>query len=519
VRIKTPELELTGATLPGLPNVVLGRNQHVAWGFTNTNPDSQDLYIERFNASGVDGPAGSEAVEVVNELIELKGQPSLNLPVRITKRGPIISDVNEAAKLALGGAAKGYALSFRWTALDADNTTIRAGLKMNAAKNAAEFEAALRDYQAPMQNMVYADTAGQFGRISAGRVPIRGADHDLRGHAPAPAWEAKYAWQGFLKFDDLPMEKNPARGYIATANANITLPGYAPFISAEWAAPYRTDRILQMLDAKPKHDLASMQAMHADITSLAAPRFIKAAGELAPATEAGKQAWQLLKTFGGVMDANKAEPLIYNAWVQQAAKRVFSDEISRDYSATAWQLIYARRDLFNALLNTIETKAPWCDDTLSTPKETCENILSTALDEAMAELVKKHGADMSKWRWGNAHYARSEHRPFGKNATLAKLFDLRVPTGGDTYTVNVGRTAQRDGEPFVNIHAASLRGIYDLANTKGGFSALIMHSTGQSGNVLSPQYRDLSARWARVEYLDMGTTEAPAAVLTLQPGK
>jgi penicillin G amidase len=527
-RIKTPQIELVGATLPGLPSVVLGRNQYVAWGFTNTGPDVQDLYLEKLVPGGVQGPAGVEAITTVNEIIKVKGQPDINLPVRISARGPFISDVQESARLALGAAASakgdapGYALSFRWTALDIDNTTIRSGMKMNLAKSGADFIAAARDYVAPMQNMVWADVQGNIGLVSAGRVPVRGAQHDLRGQAPAPAWDARYAWQGFLSFDQLPQMTNPANGYIATANQNITFPAadgtpYKPYITSEWAAPYRMQRITQLMQAKPKHDMDSLKGMHADVKSVAVMRFTKALGQIAPASEPGKRAWALLQSFDGTMAADRAEPLIYNAWIQHAARRVFGDEIVRDMSETTWRLVFARRDLFSALVGVLETQAPWCDDVSTPAKEACADVMALALDDAVADLAKTHGADMATWRWGTAHYARSEHRPFGRQPQLAKLFDLRVPTGGDNYTVNVGRAAQRDGEPFVNMHAASLRALYDLANPQGAWSAQLMHSTGQSGNVFSPHYRDFSDAWARVQYLDMGASGNPQAeVLTLK---
>ncbi len=507
--VKAEGFELKGATLPGLPMIVLGRNQHVAWGFTNVGPDVQDTYVERIHGDSYQSPTGMEKLITRSEIIKVKGLPDVNFAVRSTKNGPIISDA------AAGAAAlvkdKSLAISLRWTALDADNFGVRAGLRLNTAKNAAEFKQATRDYAAAAQNMVYADTQGNIGWIAVGRYPIRHNDNDLHGLAPAPGWEAKYQWQGYVPFEQLPQEDNPARGVISTANANIQPPGYAYVLGYEWALPYRQLRIDELLAATLKHTVESVAAMQADVTSLAYPHWLSAlkAHTIAPQTEAGKAAWEKLRKFDGVMRADRVEPLLHHAWIAAAFQKVFADEVGEE---SGKRYFYERRDGFRPLLLALTQAPQWCNDVVSGVKNTCGAVLSAALDEAAADLTKRHG-NIEKLRWGDFHQARSEHRPFGKHTQLSKIFDLRVPTGGDTYTVNVGRMHYKADQPFTSVHAASLRGIYDMANG----NALLMHSTGQSGIRVSPHYGDLVERWAAGKFLNLAAAPATAGALILQP--
>jgi penicillin amidase len=513
-RIEADGLQLQGATLPGLPYIVLGRNQHVAWGFTNTGPDVQDLYLERFNPAdpnAVLGPKGLESMQLVLETIRIKGERDLPLNVRISPRGPIISDVHEPTRRALG--ASGFGLSFRWTALDPDNLTVRAGLGLNRARNAQEVEAALRDWAAPMQNVVFADAAGNIGFVAAGRVPKRRSDNDLQGLAPAPAWEPRYDWDGYIPYEQLPREYNPERGYIATANNNILPDAYPFFMTTEWALPFRVQRIAQRIEAVPKHDVASLQAMQADVMSLAMPawqRVIDAQGGLKPQTELGRRAWAMLQGFDGDMRADRPEPLIWNAWLAAAGRRLLAGRLG---GAQAYDRLFGRRDLLAGLLLMTRNGSALCDDPATPQKESCIDALSAAFDAAMADVAKAQGGDPARWRWGDAHQARSEHRPFGKQPLLARLFDLRVPSPGDTYTINVGKTAQIGPEPLSNVHAPSLRAIYDLSSPQ---AAWMMHSTGQGGNRLLAHYGDFVERWAQVRYIDLAAS-GPREPMQLTP--
>ncbi|HSN32249.1 MAG TPA: penicillin acylase family protein, partial [Ideonella sp.] len=488
VRLDAPGLKLAGATLPGLPLVVLGQNEHVAWGFTNTGPDVQDLYLERIKTDDptrYQTPDGWAPFESATETIKVKGAADVTMTVRRTRHGPVISDAGVADGLTGPADAPTYAIAMRWTALDPDTGTLRASLAMNRARSAAEFVAATATYIAPMQNMVVADRDGHIAEVSAGRVPLRRPDNDLKGLVPAPGWDARYDWDGFLDPALTPREADPPRGWIATANQRITPPGYPYYLTSEWTSPYRYERIAQLLEATPKHTLESFRAMQADVRSLAADPLLPFLRKATSTHPLAAQAKHALEGFDGRMTGDSPAPLIFWAWTRQLTKGVFADDIGEPL----FDRTVGGRPFRDALENVMtRDDAWWCDDkTTPQVRETCAMQADAALTRALDELQAAHGTDVAAWRWQDVHVARSEHRPFSKVKALAPLFELRAPVGGDTYTVNVSRVNLRPdaltGERYLDEHGPSLRALYDLADPR---RSRFMHSSGQSGFFFSP---------------------------------
>ena len=515
-QLNAPGLDVIGATLPGLPGVVLGRNARIAWGFTNTGPDVQDLYIEKL--AGEDQyltPEGPRPFQRLEETIKVRGEPDQKLTVRITRHGPVVSEVLRAAR---GLAPHGYVLAFAWTALAEDDASIRAALKYGRGRDWNDFIDAARDVTAPQQNAVYADVDGNIGFIAAGRVPLRRPDNDLMGLAPAPGWLAKYDWAGTIPFDQLPRSYNPANGVIVTANNKTVPPGYKYWITRGWQPPYRVDRITELLSALPRHTVSSFARIQSDVLSLPARAMLPHLLATQARTPEAKQALALLAHWDGTMSAERPEPLIFIAWWRELTRALYADELG-DAFLPNW-LPRAR-----FVIDVLENKggaARWCDDVRTPATETCGEILAASLDAALADLRRRYGADIASWRWGVAHEALHEHRPLGRVPLLARWFDITVPSPGGPYTVNVGRNQFfNDEQPYANRHAPSLRAIYDLAAPE---ASLYIHSGGQSGNPLSPQYRAFTAAWARGEYIPMIAERArleAAGVqrLTLQPRK
>jgi len=522
--LSAPGLNVIGATLPGIPAVVLGRNDRIAWGFTNTAADVQDLYIERINPADprqYQTPDGWADFRERTEVIKVKGRPDVTLKVRETRHGPVITGALPVAdKAALD--AKNYVIAFAWTALRPDDLTMQAGLKFNRARNWGEFLEGAKDFGAPEQNMVYADVDGNIGFVAPARVPIRKPENDLKGLAPAPGWDARYDWAGFIPFDALPRQYNPATQRVVTANQKIVGPDYPYFLTSEWTLPYRADRINQLLSALPKHSVDSFADIQKDTVSLAAQELLPLVRKLAPHSDRQKAALDALLGWNGVMGANRPEPLIFNAWMREASRLIFADELGAALMKDYW----TQRNVHQVMVNVLKNKdgqGRWCADVAKGEggrAQTCDDVLRAALDAALDGLEQRYGKDMSKWRWGSAHVAISEHRPFGKVDLLAKFFDIRVPSPGDTYTVDVGRYDLGDEkEPFANRHAPSLRAIYDLSDPE---NSVFMHSTGESGNVFSPLYRNFARRWVDVGYIPMRTRRADVekgrlGLLTLQP--
>ena len=523
-RIDAPGLKIAGATLPGVPGVLMGQNEHIAWGLTNTGPDVQDTYLERIkpdDANQYQTPDGWARFETRQEIIKVKGQADVLHAVRSTRHGPVISDASLSglADEALGPKTKpGYAIALRWTGLDTDNDIVATILAMDAAASVDAFARASATWLAPQQNMVVADDTGHIALVSPGRVPLRKPDNDLSGLAPAPGWDARYDWDGFLPVHVLPQVRDPERGFIANANQKITPPGYPHFISHHWALPYRHQRIEQMIEAAPRHSLDDLRRMQGDVKSLAVARLLPRLQQAQSGHVLAAAAQQQLAGFEGTMAADKAAPLIYWAWHRHLSAQVLADETG----APIYDRLLGQRGYFDALEGVLaRDDAWWCDDKSTPVVETCQAQVNRALTAALDELQLLQGKDVAAWQWGRTHQARSEHRPFSKVKWLAKWFEVRAPVGGDSYTVNVGRVSLKadsaTGEFYLDEHGPSLRGRYDLGDAT---KSQVIHSTGQSGIPWSPLYRSFAERWVRVDAVPLWPAAgAPVQTLLLRPVK
>ncbi len=490
--LSAPDLEVIGATLPGTPAILLGRTDKIAWGFTNTGPDVQDMFLEQLNEAGQYlTPSGYQDFETRQEIIKVKGKADVELTVRISRHGPIISDASKSSRDAASITGDNYVLAFAWTALRDDDLTLQAGLEMNHAKNWDEFVTALRDFHAPQQNIVYADVEGNIGFYAPAKIPIRKTGD---GMMPSPGWTDEYDWTGFIPFEDLPHSFNPASGEIATANNKIVPSDYQYFISNDWAEPYRIRRISELLGQVQKHSLETFASIQTDQTSLMARDFLPYLREVAAETTLEKAAQAELVSWDGVMDRNEAAPLIFSAWYRELARLIYSDEL-----AETFEDYYGFHPLFVSDVLADKTKTPWCDDTRTPAQESCDFVETKAFKEAIIYLSNSYGNEVSKWQWGTAHYAHSDHAVL-TNTPLARFFDIKIPNGGDAFTVNVARFSIASDEPFRQVHGPGYRSLYDLSNLE---ASLFIHSTGQSGNPLSGQYKDFGETWRDGHYIPM----------------
>jgi penicillin amidase len=524
--LSAPGLNVIGATLPGIPGVVLGRNDRIAWGFTNTASDVQDLYIERINpanAGQYQTPDGWADFATRKETIKVKGSADVVIDVRSTRHGPVITGALPIAARAPVDAKK-YVIAFAWTALRPDDLTVQAGLRMNRAGNWQEFLDAARDFASPQQNMVYADINGNIGFVAPARVPVRKAENDLMGLAPAPGWDARYDWAGFIPFEQLPRQFNPPSQRIVTANHKIVAADYPYFLTSEWALPYRANRINALLDAANKHSLDSFAQIQKDHVSLAARELLPLLRNTVPRSTRARLALAALSSWDGTMAVDRLEPLVFTAWMREASRRIFADELGTALMQDYWEQRNVHLSMVHVLKDA-DGQSAWCRNVAApavAAPQTCADLLSAALDDALADLERRYGADMANWRWGEAHAALAEHRPFGKVEPWSRLFNIRVPSPGDTFTVNVGRHNLRDeAQPFTNRHAAGLRALYDLSDLE---NSRFIQSTGQSGNLLSPLYRNFTQRWVEVKYLPMKTArqaveQGGLGTLRLEAGK
>ena len=495
--LDAPGLNVIGATLPGIPAVVLGRTDKFAWSFTNTGPDVQDLYIEELdpkNPEAYRGPEGPLPFKVRQEIIDIKGEPPLRFIVKETRHGPVISESYARAKRIID--TDRFVLALRWTALDVENQSVAGLLDMNHAKDLETFKQALRKNYAPMQNVVMADVDGNISFQTAGVAPKRTLHQGLYGVAPALGWEKQYDWTGYVPFEQLPNSSNPNSNWIATANQKVIAINDPNPLTGDWDLPTRYDRIVDLIKSRPTHDFASMKAMQADTLSLGATPLLELFKSVQSTHPLAQQAIELSKNFDGDMKIDSAGALIFNAWADQLTRKLYSRLgylFTENYGARSF-----RQSLILQLQN---PNSPWCNDPKTEQIESCADTSNAAFDTALEQLHSQFGSNPKNWAWGNAHIAVSEHRPLSKVPLLGSFFNLTQPFPGDSFSINVGRLELlRADNPFETKQAPSLRTLYDLSDLE---QSLFIYQSGQSGWVQNKLYRNMSGLWARNEYLPL----------------
>ncbi len=512
-RLEGPDFKVAGATIPGFPMVVLGQNEHIAWGFTNTGADVQDLYLEQIDPKSparYRTPSGWDDFATRQEIIHVKGASDRSFAVRSTRHGPVMFE-----DASLGGPPDlhpGHVLAMRWTALDPNPGNLVALMNFARARTVHDFIDASASYVAPMQNMSVADDEGHIGFVVAGRLPVRKPDNDLKGLAPAPGWDERYDWLGYLPADQLPREIDPVRGWIATANNRIHDGNYPHFVTSEWGPPDRFNRIEQLLASKAKYSPDDMRNFQADVHSLACERlmpFLRRATSAHPLAAAAKS---ILNRFDCTMRLDQAGPLIFHAWVQEATVRIFADEFGGREQLAANFDAPRLQEAFEGVLS--RNDAWWCDDKTTKVVESCEQVLNDAFSSVLEQLQHAYGTNVNAWRWGDAHKLRTTHIPFSNVPALAWMFQLTLSVPGDASTVNAFQEDANIDGAFPNEVGPSMRAIYDLGDPQ---NSRLIQSTGQSALPWSSNYRNFFRPWSEVRYLPLWATEPPFRVMNLIP--
>jgi penicillin amidase len=387
---------------------------------------------------------------------------------------------------------------------------------IDLAANWDEFRQGLNYWEAPSQNFVYADVDGNIGYQMPGKVPIRAAGH--QGLVPVPGWTGEYEWQGYIPFDALPRAFNPPAGFIVSANNKVTTDDYPYHLAYEWAAPYRAQRITDLLAADDSVTVEDIQKIHAQTYSLWAEALRPYLLAVQPENDAQRRALDLVRSWDLYLEIDRAGASVYETWYWFLAKNTLRDDLGdqlmEDY------LNYDDDLMLTMIALMAQPNSPWFDDKATPAVETRDDIARRSLADAVAWLNERLGDDPNKWEWGRLHTKTFVHQPLGQSGIglLESLFNSKtVPARGDPFTVDA---AWFDlNEPFAMTGGASQRYIADLSDWG---NSRIIHTTGQSGQLFHPHREDFIDPWQDVEYHPMlfsrEAVEANAkATLILKP--
>lgn len=497
-------LRASGMTLVGLPVVIFGQNQHIAWGGTNLTADVQDLYFERVDGRGgnrylADGQWETiettvESIPVASEFPAALHKPinPVRMEVRRTRNGPIISDVHGRIT---------QPVSLRWTALAADDRSYESFYRLSYARDWSSFRELFRDYVAPALNMLYADQGGNIGHLVVGRIPVRKSGD---GSVPVPGWEPEHAWTGVIPFDELPATFNPEKGYIVSANDKGIGDDYPYFISDDWAPPERAARIEGLLREKLARSgritFDDHQPIQTDLVSLSAKKLLPLLTAVKAQNPRQQEALQLLRAWDGAMDKESAAASIFNGWMRALGNELFASVVTEDWVRGS-ERGYLSEVLGGAPPDVVykaltDPKETWCSRNGTTRR--CETMLSASLDVALDELEKLAGSDPDDWQWGAIHQTSYTHQPFSQVKGLSSLFERKVASGGGQDTVAVSSYVFRTPDGYLGTLGAGFRQIIQLG--RGTNRHLYMNSTGQSANVFSSHYADMVGPFENAQY-------------------
>jgi penicillin amidase len=497
------DFEIIGATLPGAPAVALGRNRFIAWGATNVAADVEDLYRERIDGSGTHAEfrGVQEPISVIPETITVKGGEPVRLNVRVTRHGPLVSDAINANNAELERDPKPAPvepLAFRWTALDVNDSTVPAFLKLNEARNWTEFTESLKDFVSPAQNFVYGDVDGHIGYYAPGRIPTRASGD---GSMPADGWTGDAEWTGWIPFDELPHLYDPPEHFIVTANHRPAGPEYRHLLGLEWPEPYRAQRVIELLRAdrgsERKFTADDFARIQADTVSLHAKTLLPVLlAHAHPDEGPGQQAVDVLRRWNADATADSAAAAIFSAWFLQLAPTFAGDDLGPLLGGR-----YAERFSFvtRFVMRTLaDNDTAWCDDVKTGQRETCDDAVTGALQKAVADLTDRLGSDLSRWRWDAVHRAVFPHQGLHAVAALRPILSRSVPNGGDWSTVNVAAVAA--DRPYEQHSVPGYREIIDLSPAN---DSRFLDAVGQSGHFLSKHYTDFLPDWRAVRHRKM----------------
>jgi len=494
-----------GGTIPGMPVVLAGRSDDFGWGLTSSYLDDQDVFLERLNPDNSETyltPDGWKPFDTRRTIIRVKDEDPLTITLRWTENGPVLPGSHyDLASVT----PPGHVAALGWTLLDGADTSMSAALALMRARTIPQAIAATDRYIAPSQNLTLADRDG-VAMVMIGAQPARDPAHQTQGRVPAPGWEPANRWQGRIPASQNPRFVNPDTGIVGNTNNKIIDAPFPDHVSHLWGDTQRIQRWLRLMQVREVHTRESFIEAQLDTVSPAARTLLPLigadlwfTGEAAPAgtpEHRRQRALSMLAEWNGEMSEHLPEPLIASAWLRALQDKLIRDELG----PLADEYTHLNPVFIERVYRNTGGAAAWCDIIQSSPVETCTDIARMALDEALLRLSEQWGSTVESWRWGDAHQATHDHTVLGEVPLLRHVVNIRQSTSGDDFTLLRGRTKGTGPNPFLNVHGAGYRGVYDFADPD---SSVFIISTGQSGHPLSRFYDNLGVLWRRGEYIPM----------------
>jgi penicillin amidase len=488
--------DVSGFSFSGLPGVVIGHNSAISWGFTNLDPDVMDLYLERLSGNGALYNGKVEPLTMRTEEFKIAGQKEPErIIVRESRHGPLISDVDDDAEEAGQLAAKGksteaYGIALRWTALTPGRTA-DAIFAMNKAQSWSAFRTAATLFEVPSQNLVYADREGHIGYQAPGKVPIRRVG---TGDWPVPGWDPRYEWAGYIPFQAMPTEFDPADGIIVTANQAVVPKSYRYDLTNDWDYGYRSQQILERIQAVGKLDVAAMSSIQLDTKNRNAEMLVPYLLRIGISDDFDKQGQDTLKGWDFTQPADSAPAAYFNIVWRNLLALTFHDQLPE----ATWPDGGSR--WFEVIRNlVVQPNSSWWDDLRTPQRESRDDILREALVQGRAEITTKMAREPSNWQWGRLHKLTLTNQTLGKSGIgmVDKLFN-RGPyeLGGGASVVNA--TGWDASEGYGVTATPSMRMVVDLSDFD---KSRWINLTGVSGHAFTGNYTDQTDLWVKGETL------------------
>ena len=499
VGLHAPGFNVTGFSFAGVPGVVVGYNDRIAWGVTNVGPDTQDLFIEKINPANpnqYEFEGEWRDIERIEEVIKVSGGDDVVLPVRFTHHGPILSD-----EINVGDQV----LAFQWTSSQ-PSPLLQSVILLNRAQNFADFVDALRYWDAAGQNIVYADVEGNIGYQTTGVVPVRRTGD---GTVPAPGWTGEYEWVGTVPYEEMPRLYNPPSGYIVTANNAVVDEAYPHFIDRDWADGDRALRIERMIEEliaqKGQLTAVDMTNIHTDSYSQMAETYVPHLLALAPTSHNIALGQEVLTDWNYQAGRHSGEALLFETFLMNLLPAIVADELGETASE---DYIYNSSAQFIFLHNIAADPASPLWDDVTTPDvvETRERILGQALNTAVQTVRETHGSLPSRWQWGDIHTATFVSNPLGQSGIdpIERLVN-RGPFPADGGFSLVNANSWRWDNPAAVRGHVSMRFVADLADFD---QSLAVIPTGQSGHPGHRNYDDQIGLWLNGGFVPLVSSEA-----------